>query len=82
MVAAEALVVCVVDSTGDRMSVCLSTEFSRPSIAALFDRRTVKITELRGIGQPLASDAFRNFGAFFCSSVFGQRLYVTEAADE
>ena len=45
VVAIDALVVCVVDSPGDRTSVCLRTGFLSASIAALFGRRTTGITE-------------------------------------
>ncbi len=37
---------------------------------------------LRGIEPPLKNDLTRNFGGFFCSSVFGLWGYVTEATDD
>ena len=42
----------------------------------------LKSPMLRGIEPPLENDLTRNFGGFFGSSVFGLRLYVTEATDD
>jgi len=42
-----------------------------------------KVTDVARDWAPLANDLTRDFGAFYCSSVFVVlRQYVTEASDE
>ena len=52
----------------------------QPSVAIKFNGQ--KSPMLRGIEPPLENGLTRNFGGFYCSSVFGLRRYVTEATDD